>query len=516
MSILHDEMSALFYTSFGLDFGTYRSMMAYRDGNDGTVSVARYDNPTNRGGIPSLFMYDPQANREYICDEVVDFNGLQDAPDCVCTSIKTKLELPEIILRSKIYAPAYIAEAEVRHILSLSHEAIEKALVKPYYTHLVVGVPVRFRASTRQKLKDILLSATEHKVDIRLLPEPIAAAIAYASHDPNYKSDKKVLVFDMGAGTFDTSLLVPNSDLNRAPYPYVTKYPDGFSEAGDHLDKLMMTLILHKLENTIPEPAMNHLLDPATADYLRLKENARHTKEVLSRQESCPCKVVCSSGGAGYHTYSTSITRKEFEAVIAPVIDKAVECAHHVLEQANCQNDSNIDILLVGGSTYIPLVTSKLRARFPHIHPSRIFQSFPEESVARGCAIFAAKEVTNTPSAYGYAIASRHPSDQHTILAVAIPSNAKVPYEYSLDFQVINPKSTYIIFRLYEIMHGKTEQMLEVNDGTQTELCIRHNLCTTFVDKLIIRTTFKLTEDGTLMLTVFENGKAIEEYFVRG
>ena len=242
---LFDDLFSLFY-GYGLDFGTYRSMMACKSTEEPFPLAAPYETPSTRSGVPSLFWYSARSNREYLCEEVADYNGLSDDPAGICSSIKMKLDEPFVTLHGKQFSTADIAEKEIRRILSVSHQALEKSLFsKPAYHKLVVGVPVRFGAAKRQTLLQILERASDGK-EIVLLPEPIAAALTYSHYAR--KTLEKVLVFDLGAGTFDTVLLVPNLHrTDKHPYEYKALCPDGLTLAGDFFDSAMAELILDAL-----------------------------------------------------------------------------------------------------------------------------------------------------------------------------------------------------------------------------------------------------------------------------
>ena len=99
---LFDDLFSLFY-GYGLDFGTYRSMMACKSTEEPFPLAAPYETPSTRGGVPSLFWYSARSNREYLCEEVADYNGLSDDPAGICSSIKMKLDEPFVTLLSLIH-----------------------------------------------------------------------------------------------------------------------------------------------------------------------------------------------------------------------------------------------------------------------------------------------------------------------------------------------------------------------------------------------------------------------------
>ena len=500
---LQKKLNNLFY-GYGLDFGTFRSMMAYNNASHSSPQIAQYENPITRNGIPSLFWYSSKNNEEYLCEQVIQENGLFDDPQGVCTSIKMKMDTPSIVLNGKSFKTTYIAEKEIRRILSLSHEAFQKSLfTTPTYQKLVVGIPVRFGAVKKQTLLNVLKQATNHK-EIVFLPEPIAAALTY-SHFLKQPL-QKILVFDLGAGTFDTVLLIPNRHrTNENPYKYKALYPDGLELAGDYFDSKMIELILETLRATPSNLDIRKLSNPNTADYQRLKNVARDIKEHLSNANSNTQFIEGTDIHANPCIQKVTIYKKDFENKIREALSKAVNCAYNVLRQANAQTDPNIDILLVGGSTYIPLVRTMIEEKFSHINKSHIHQKFPEQAIALGCALYANdQESSDTPMAYAYAIGT-HKNNQE-VLDIKIPSNVKRPYKITANYWTKNPNQTDIHFLFFEVEHGEKDTYLNVDEGNPTPLLVKHSFRKQVPERTKVELTLELSENGTLIVTINDFG----------
>jgi len=501
---MHADFYDLFY-SYGLDFGTYRSMMAYKVADQPVPCTASYDTPSTCNGIPSLFWYSPKNNREYVCEEVTDNNGLFDDPQGVCTSIKTKLSDPDVFLNGKRFSTAYIAEKEIRRILSLSHQAMEKTLFDNIiYRKLVVGVPVRFGAARRQALVSIMERATDGK-KIILLPEPIAAALMYSQYAR--KKLEKVLVFDLGAGTFDTVLLVPNPQKTlENPYEYRALCPDGLTIAGDYFDAMMAELIIETLRAGHCTLNTDRLAEARTADHQKLMTTARNLKERLSFAESFSDFIEGTDHAGRPAIQKVTVYRKDFETKIRPALEKAVACAYNVLVRAGALSDSGIDILLVGGSTYIPLVRTMIEEKFPNISKSRILQKFPEQAVALGCALYARDEISDAPVAYAYAVRMLAGPENRPMLGVKIPSGAQLPYRITATYHTKWENQTTARFSFYEVENGQKGACLDISQGNPTSLVIKHSFGRPVPAATALLLTLELDRNGTLTVTIDDHG----------
>lgn len=504
-----------FYNSCGLDFGTSRSMIGYVDRGQKTILLPRaFDDPQNLSGIPSLFQYAADG-REYVCSQVLDINGPEDDPEGVCLSVKMRLEEPQITLNGKSFTPAYIACREIQVTKELCHEAILRTIPsEPSYQNIVAGVPVRFGDELRRKYIDILRTAFGSDANIRLLPEPIAAALSYQD-SVGLESSRKVLVFDMGAGTFDTVLLMPNRHRTpENPYPYRDMRSDGSYQAGDHFDRKMMDLILRKLQENQTSLDLDMLRDPVCADHLELKSCARRVKEKLSRVES----IVCSVQGTDHHydrrIERVTITRREFENEILEAVDQAVACAWDVLKSAGLHKDPSVHVILVGGSTHIPLIRQRLMQKLPHIPAGHILQHEPELAVVRGCALFALKQQTDPPSACGYAIAAYQKDKKERGLNVVIPSGASAPYYYSGTFS-LSHKGSALTIVFYEVESALEGERLRMDEGVQTETTVTHQFGCTVDSDTKIQLSIDLDTDGTLVVTVDDGIQPEKAYPIR-
>ncbi len=490
---------------FGLDFGTHSSIMAVYEGEE--VSTVMYPSAYS-GGLPSLFWRDASGN-EYICDEVSERNGLVEDPAGVCSSIKMKLRESKIGLNNHNYKAADIAIKELKYILNKSKECFDEDFITMEFDRLVVGIPVGFNAAQRGEMLTILKEATGNK-KIRLVPEPILAAIAYSktAQKKGYTA-RDILVYDLGAGTFDCAYLKPNLQLHADnPYPYNVKAQDGSNKAGDLIDKLLSELIIEKLKSvpnfkTDEYECKTH----AASRYLLIK--SKELKEKLSNMEMVKATISfpnCSSG-------TIEILRSEFESKIESVINDSVDIVCSVLENSN--NPQNFDILLVGGSSYIPciqkILLSRLKEKY-NLTEKNIFRKLPEKAVAMGAAIFAAEpNITRVQTTYGYGLLVFDEVKEHDIISICMPANVDLPQELIGYYYTRYSNQTGIQVPVYEVKDAKLNDKIDYNKDLENsqyrqKYSIAHKFGKPVPKSTPIKFTTTLTENGTLSIEVDDMG----------
>ena len=483
--------------SFGMDIGTTCSYVAYKEGNS-SPKVPNYRGVC-QGGIPSLAWRDKNG-REWFCDQVAEKQGLVEDPAGVWTSGKMKLGEKQVVLNGHAYTPRYLMIKEVQRVRRISEEALEQEMIEADPQEWVVGVPVRFSAAEKGELRYIVEEATGGK-RVRLIPEPILAAVAndYFTKKTG-RTPRKVLVLDMGGGTFDVVLLVPNEyPTVDEPHPYIALNPEGIRQAGDALDVLMEELILEKIAQNPGSIKMDILNNPNHYDRRRLRQTAKETKERLSSVDSCAVSITGISCGSTM----ISVTRAEYEDRIRPIMNEAVELSASVLKQCNLGENPDIDILLVGGSTYIPLLRQLLEKKFYWISTDHIMQRFPEKAVALGAAIYAQTPTLVRPKvAFGYGVNTYTYNGKDQVIRVIIPSSATLPKTVSANFETLDENQLAVKFSVYEIPNTGKNTHMSLDQGRLTAYSITHKFETRVPKGTPVRLTTTLSEDGVLTMSV--------------
>jgi len=279
---------------------------------------------------------------------VPDANGLVAAK--VCGTVVPLTHVSALILRE--------LRSSVQTALG---EVVDKA---------VVTVPAYFNESQRACVREAGKMAG---LDIlRIINEPTAAALCYGC---GRGENKHVLVFDLGGGTFDLSLIKIEGDL----FEVIAVGGDSFL-GGIDFDRKLVDLVSKKLGK-----GGTLRLDPVGKERLRVAcQEAKHT---LSTQPRAVVEVpnFTLSDGTKIEV-KVPITRAEFEEAVKPLVDKCMEAVSDVLMDASKTPNELDDILLVGGSTRVACVTEALRKMFGKEPSKRVH---PDEVVALGAAIAA-------------------------------------------------------------------------------------------------------------------------------
>lgn len=496
---LRDELNELLDDTcfFGMDIGTSCSYIAYKEGNS-APKTPNYQGSC-RGGIPSLAWRDRDGN-EWFCDQVADKQGLLEDPAGVWTSGKMKLRDRQVLLNGHAYIPRHLLVREVQRVLQITEEALDLEMIDMDPKEWVVGIPARFNASEKGEMKSILEEATGGK-KIRLVPEPILAAIANDFYTRKTgRKPRRVLVLDMGGGTLDVVMLIPNENPTLdEPNPYIALHPDGLRMAGDNMDVIMENLILDKLRQDPGGIRMDILEDENHYDRRRLRLTARETKERLSSVDSTSANVT----GLECGSTQVHVTRTEYEDRIRPMMQEAVDLAAQVLEKCQLEPQPDIDILLVGGATYTPLLRTLLEEKFSWMDSKNIMQRFPEKAVALGAAIYAqTPQVVQPKVAYGYAVNTYTKNGQKEVLRVIIPSGANLPMTDIASFVTLDENQRAVRFDVYEVYDTVGKTHMEKDTGRITPYSITHRFVHPVPKGTPVKLRTTLTEDGVLTAEV--------------
>lgn len=480
---------------FGCDIGTTNSYIAYCE-----HGKAKVPNAISRG-IPSLAWRDKYGN-EWFCDEVENKGGLLEDPANVWTSGKTKIGEKSVVLGGCSYTPRYLMEKMVSRILKICAEAIlEEAYVEMKPEYLVVGIPVRFTAAEKAEMQDIVNKCLNVKVI--LVQEPVLAAIYYDDYLTHtrgllLKKDRKVLVIDSGGGTTDIVVLTTNLNPDYLnPEPYIPHYPAGVKKAGDYIDGIMEELLLEKIRQNPGNIRMDIIENTAHADRRRLRYViAKEAKERLSSVDECTVRI----NGLDCGSTDVKVTRAEFEHRIRPVIKEFIDIAENTYKKCGFDENTDIDFLLVGGTSNIPLLAQMLKERFPFISDKKFISRNPAMAVVLGAAIYAQNpNIVSSKVAFGYGVNTHVNGSAKEMLRVMIPSVTKLPYTVTAKFTPYEDGQTSVLFTVYEVYDAdENATHIELDQGRMTSYHIVHHFNQQVPKTTEILLTLTLTEDGAL------------------
>ena len=237
-------------------------------------------------------------------------------------------------------------------------------------TEAVITVPAYFNDSQRQATKDAgKIAGLDVK---RIVNEPTAAALAYGL---DKKADEKVAVFDFGGGTFDISILEVGENVVE-----VLASAGNNHLGGDNVDEVLIGFLVKTFKD---ETGVDVSSDPMAMQ--RLKEAAEKAKIELSSAQSTDVNLpFLTADQSGPKHLNVTISRSKFEQLIADIIEKTLEPCQQALKDSGLSISEIDEVLLVGGSTRIPLVQKKVQDFFGK-EPNRSVN--PDEVVAIGAAV---------------------------------------------------------------------------------------------------------------------------------
>ena len=342
----------------GIDLGTTNSCVAVMEGKEAKV----IPNPEGNRTTPSVVAF--KDGERIIGDAakrqaVTNKNTISSIKRLMGTNQKVEAE-------GKQYTPQEISAMILQYLKAYAEDYLGEKV-----TQAVITVPAYFNDAQRQATKDAGKIAG---LDVeRIINEPTAAALAYGID----KTDKeqKVLIYDLGGGTFDVSIL----DLADGTFEVLSTNGDTHL-GGDDFDNVLVDWMADSFKK---ENAIDLRQDPMAMQ--RLKEAAEKAKKdlsgVMQTQISLP---FISAGPAGPLHLDMSLTRAKFDEMTKSLVDRTLEPIRTALRDANMTARDIDQVLLVGGSTRIPAVQDAVQRELGK-QPNHSVN--PDEAVAMGASI---------------------------------------------------------------------------------------------------------------------------------
>ncbi len=342
----------------GIDLGTTNSCVSVMENGESTVIV----NPEGNRTTPSVVAF---KNGERIVGDAAKRQIVTNKETVY--SIKRKMGTSEkVTLEGKDYSPEEVSAMILSYIKSYAEGYLGEKVTKA-----VITVPAYFNDAQRQATKDAGKIAG---LDVeRIINEPTAAALAFGID----KTDKeqKVLVFDLGGGTFDVSIL----ELADGTFEVLSTSGDNHL-GGDDFDQVIVDWLIETFKK---ESGVDLSKDKMALQ--RLKEAAEKAKKDLSSTVSSQISLPFISAGAdGPLHIEQTLTRANFENMTKKLIERCVTPVRNALKDSGLTKNDIHQVLLVGGMTRMPAVQELVRQELGK-EPNKSVN--PDEVVAIGAAI---------------------------------------------------------------------------------------------------------------------------------
>lgn len=342
----------------GIDLGTTNSCVAVMEGNEVKVIT----NPEGNRTTPSVVAF---KDGERIVGDAAKRQVVTNKNSVI--SIKRKMGTNEKVeLEGKQYTPEEISAM----ILGYMKSYAEGYLGEPV-TEAVITVPAYFNDAQRQATKDAgKIAGLEVK---RIINEPTAAALAFGID--KLDKEQKILVFDLGGGTFDVSIL----DLSDGTFEVLATAGDNHL-GGDDFDNVIVDWIVDEFRKQNGIDLKNDRMA-----LQRIKEAAEKAKKDLSSMVQTQISLpFISANASGPLHFDTTMTRAQFDKMTKHLVDRTMQPVKQALKDAGMSASELDQVLLVGGSTRIPAVQEAVRNELGK-EPNKSVN--PDEVVAMGAAI---------------------------------------------------------------------------------------------------------------------------------
>ncbi|KYQ86827.1 MULTISPECIES: molecular chaperone DnaK [Thermoactinomyces] len=346
----------------GIDLGTTNSCVAFMDGKEAVVIA----NAEGGRTTPSVVGFSKTGER--LIGEAAKRQAITN-PDKTIVSIKRHMGTDyKVDIDGKKYTPQEISAM----ILQKLKQDAESYLGEEV-TQAVITVPAYFNDSQRQATKDAGKIAGLEV--LRIINEPTAAALAYGLDNTD---DQKVLVFDLGGGTFDVSIL----ELGDGVFEVLATSGDN-QLGGDDFDQVIMDYLIEEFQK---ENGIDLRKDPNHTQVMqRLKNEAEKAKKDLSGVLTTTISLpFLTADETGPKHLEVTLTRAKFEELSADLIERTMVPTRQALNDAGLKPEDIDRVLLVGGSTRIPAVQEAIKKLIGK-EPSKGVN--PDEVVAMGAAI---------------------------------------------------------------------------------------------------------------------------------
>ena len=363
-------------STYGIDLGTTYSCIAKLDQNGNPEVIQNYVDGTYT--LASAVYFEEDSGNTLYGESAKEY--METSPERLIQFVKREIGRPNgktYNIDGKEYTAIEISALILKKLKQMAEEQGESV------TDVIITCPAYFGFEEREATRTAGELAGMNVMD--LIDEPTAAAVSYCYRE--FQENQTVAVYDLGGGTFEISILgmsvVKGSNgEDRNQVKQLASAGNDYLGGKDWDDILYNILLDRYCQEVGMDPGD---LDPDTRQSVRSK--VEKTKKNLSQTDSAKVKIKSDAG-----PINIVVTREEFEEATSHLLAKTMDLMEVALRDAG---NVNIDkVLLVGGSTNMPMVKNAVEDRFPGI----VKVEDPERAVAKGAAVYASIIVEPTPA----------------------------------------------------------------------------------------------------------------------